>query len=411
MDIPSLLPQHTATPATEEIKTARVVVDGCEVTLLGTAHVSKTSAHEVEELVRSGHYGVVAVELCQGRYQAIIDPDALKRMDLGQILKEGKMGMVAAHLALAAYQRRLGYQLGVEPGLELRMAIDTAKLMELPVELIDRDVGITLNRAYKSVPWWQRFVVVSGLMAALITRDKISAEDIEQLKQGDMLQSVFSEFASHSPALFRSLVSERDEYMAARIRQAIQQSHHKHMLVIIGAGHLAGLQNQLTMPAIAPPAAERIRLESIPPSGQFAQSLPWLLTALFLGLFVVGFLKGPGLGLDMLVQWALITAGAAALGGIVSMAHPLTTLGAALAAPITTLHPVLGAGFVAASLELIFRKPQVADFGHLSDDLTHFRGWWHNRVARTVLVFLFVSISTSIGAYVAAAKLLGQLTG
>ncbi|MDJ0890949.1 MAG: TraB domain-containing protein, partial [Gammaproteobacteria bacterium] len=183
------------------------------VTVLGTAHVSKASADKVRELLGTGDYDAVGVELCPSRYNAIVNPDVLAKMDLLQVLREGKVPMVTASLALGAYQQRLAEQFGIEPGAEMRAAIEIGKEAKLPVLLLDREVGTTLKRIYRNVPWWRRLGLLAGLMASVVSREEVSEEEVERLKEGDILETAFVQFAEEAKDLYLPLIEERDRYM------------------------------------------------------------------------------------------------------------------------------------------------------------------------------------------------------
>lgn len=386
--------------------------DGVRYTILGTAHVSKASADAVEHLIKSGEFDAVAIELDAGRHAALTDPDRWAKMDLFKVLREGKAGMMAANLALSAFQQRIADQFGIEPGQEMRVAIKAAKEASLPLLLIDREVGTTLRRVYRNVGFWQRLTLFSGLLAGVFSNEKISEEEIEKLKEGDMLESTFSEFAQSSEKLYTPLIAERDQYMAAKLREnAVMngQPRHKNVLVVIGAGHLKGLVNHLKNDT-EDSKAIRSRLEVIPPPELWTKILPWALVAFVIGGFVIGFMRNPDFGLKLLSDWALITGVLAAVGALVALAHPVTIIASGLAAPITTLHPLLGVGFVSAAVELWFRKPSVGDFNTLRKDVTSLRGWYKNRVARVLLVFILSSVGASLGFYIAGARIV-QLLG
>jgi pheromone shutdown-related protein TraB len=361
----------------------------------------------VQHLIATGQFDAVAIELDAGRYAALTDPDRWAKMDLFKVLREGKAGMMAANLALGAFKQRIADQFGVEPGQEMRVAIKVAKEANLPLLLIDREVGTTLRRVYRNVGFWQRLTLLSGLLASVFSREQIKEEDIEKLKEGDMLESTFSEFAQSSEKLYTPLIAERDQYMAAKLRE---NKTHKNVLVVIGAGHLKGLVNHLKTDTEDSLVIRR-RLEVIPPPETWTKLIPWLLVAFVIGGFVVGFIRNPDFGLKLLSEWALITGVLAAIGAAVALAHPLTIIGSGLAAPITTLHPLLGVGFVSAAIELWTRKPNMGDFNTLRKDVTSLRGWYKNRVARVLLVFILSSIGASLGFYLAGARIFGQLFG
>lgn len=382
--------------------------DGVRYTLLGTAHVSQASVDAVRDAVGSGAYDAVAVELDPQRLQALTDPDALARLDLIQVLRTGKTALFAANLALAAYQRRLAEQLGIEPGAELKRAVLEARQRELPVHLIDREVGLTFKRASSKLGWWGRAKLGGGLLAALFADEEVGEAEIEKLKQGDMLESSFGEFASESPQLYESVIAERDRYMAARLRESHGEA--REVLAVVGAGHLQGLARHLREETRAP-AAVREELESLPQKS----NVPWFtifLSVFVLGGFAWGFWRGGiDVGSDLLLQWVLATGVLGAIGCAVAGGHPLSILVAFVASPITPLHPALASGTLSALTEAWVRKPTYADFMALRDDVQTWRGWWRNRVARVLLNFFLTSLGTAIGVWTGGLRMLGKLIG
>lgn len=385
-------------------------VNGRKLTLLGTAHVSRASAEQVKEMLASGEYDAVAVELCPSRHNAIVNPEALARMDLFQVIREGKATMVAASLALGAYQQRLADQFGIEPGAEMRAAVFGAKTANLPVFLIDREIGTTLKRIYHNVPWWKRFELFAGLIGSVISREKIDEAEIERLKEGDILESSFSQFAEQARELYLPLIDERDRYMAARLREETAQGEHQHVLAVLGAGHLKGIAKYLKEPP-REPAEEIAALDRLPAPSRWPKLLPWLIVALvFIGVGI-GFSKNTDLGWAMVWDWVWIIGGLSALGALIALAHPLTILAAFIAAPLTALHPAIGAGMVTAVVETWLRRPKVADFSLVRKDTTTVKGWWRNRVTRTLLVFLFSSLGAAAGTYIAGFRIYDKLSG
>lgn len=382
-------------------------LDGTHITLLGTAHVSRASADTVRALLESGEFDAVAVELCSSRHQAITNPGLLAKMDLFEVLRQGRAPMVTASLALGAYQQRMAEQLGIEPGAEMKAAVDVARQRELPVLLIDREVGITLRRIYRSVPWWQRMGLVGGLLGSVLSREKISEEEVERLKEGDILESTFAEFAEQRQDLYTPLIDERDRYMAAKLRGAPRQ--HQRILAVVGAGHLRGIQHYLGDGIEEDPKAVVNRLNQVPPPSRWPRLIPWVVVGLILCGFVLGFSRSSELGWQLVADWVLINGGLCALGALLAAAHPLTTVSAFLAAPLTSLNPTIGAGMVTAAVEIYFRKPRVGDFSDLRRDAAQLKGWWRNRVTRVLLVFLFSTLGSAIGTYVAGFRIFERL--
>lgn len=435
--------------------TIKVWVGDCEVTLLGTAHISKASADKVRELLRSGEYDCVAIELCYSRHRTIVDPDALAKMDLFQVIREGKATMVAASLALGAFQQRMAEKLDIKPGAEMRTAIEVGENLNLPVLLIDREIGTTLKRVYRRVGFWQRMNLIAGLMVSVVSRQEVSEDEIERLKEGDILESTFAQFAEEAKELYTPLVAERDKFMAARIKQEVAKGNHRSMLAVIGAGHLKGIahylqhwddsifQDELQRDATAPvqnttpeatvadhtplaksqhqdipvgasssgpePVAVINHYNYIPPSSKWPKFIPWAIVALIFVGFALGFSRSPDLGWQLVSDWILINGGLCALGALLALAHPVTIVGAFIAAPITSLNPTVGAGMVTAAIETGVRRPKVEDFSRLRGDTTHLSGWWTNGVTRILLVFLFSTLGSAAGTYLAGIRIFEQL--
>jgi pheromone shutdown-related protein TraB len=395
-------------PPTEPV--VELALADCRLTLVGTAHVSRASVDTVCSTFAADDYDGVAVELCHNRYQAMVAPETQASWDLLGMLRQGRAAMIAASLALSAYQRRIAEQFGIEPGAEQRAAIDLAQDAEVPLLLIDRDIGITLKRTARRLPWWRRAALFSGLLASLLSRDQVDEQEIEQLKQGDMLESTFGEFAQQRSDLYQPLVAERDRYMAASLLRDIRKQGLQRVLVVIGAGHLAGLQQQLQQGMDAPEQT-LAELEQTPPPSRWPKLIPWLIVALVVAGFIAGFRHSPDLGWQMLQDWVLINGTLCALGALLAAAHPLTIVSAFVAAPLTSLNPAVGAGMVTALVEVLVRKPRMGDFTRLRDDTTNLRGWWRNRVSRTLLVFLFSTLGSAAGTYIAGFRIAGHLSG
>ncbi len=407
MSVVENAPQHSAQE--QDGLKREVHYADTRITLLGTAHVSRSSAEQVARELDSGAYQAVAIELCPSRFDALNNPQALAELDLMQVVRQGKAAMVMANLAMAAYQQRLGDQLGIEPGAEMRMAIAQADTHDLPVILIDREIGTTLKRTAHGLSWWRRATLFTGLIGSLLSRDEVSEEDIEHLKEGDVLETTFAEFAHDRRDLYEPLIAERDRYMAAKLRDAAERQPGRSILAVVGAGHLNGIAAQFDTPE---PAAKVIaELDGIPARSRWPRLIPWLIAGLILFGFYLGFTRNPDLGWQLVRDWVLINGGLSALGALLATAHPLTVITAFVAAPITSLNPTIGAGMVTAVAELWLRKPQVGDFGRLRDDTKTPRGWWRNRVSRTLLVFLFSTIGSAIGTYVAGFLIYDRLNG
>jgi len=405
------LPETIRTLAGDE-PLAVVNTQGAQYVLLGTAHVSQTSAAVVKDLIETNYFDAVAVELCQPRYQALTENNRWRDMDLFAVLRQGKAGMMMASLALSAYQRRIAEQLGIEPGAEMKVAVERAQAHDLPIQLIDRDIGITLRRASAHLGWWRRWVMLNGLFFSMFSKEQVTAEEIENLKQGDLLDQTFSQFSEASPELYEGLIAERDRYMAAKLLldapEPATDNQSKKVLAVIGAGHLAGTEHALK--SAAPPETTIESLEHAPPKSSLWKIVPWAILVLVVSGFAVGFSRSPELGWALVSTWVLINGGLSAVGAALARAHPLTVIVALLAAPLTSLNPTVGAGMVTGATEAWLRKPTVGDFDALRDDAMTLKGWYQNRISRVFLVFFLSNLGSAAGTWIAGLSMVSQLS-
>ena len=383
--------------------------DGVEYTIIGTAHVSRASAETVQQMAESGDYDAIAVELCQARFDALTGERNWTDLDLYKIIREGKAGLVMANLALSAYQRRIADQFGIEPGAEMKAAAAAAKERDLPLQLVDRNLATTLRRSYANVPWYKRLYLMTGLALGMVSSEEIDEEAIEKLKQGDILESTFTEFAQHSPELFEALIAERDRYMAARLREENTNYSGRKILVVVGAGHMEGLSQHLKSGTVSP-QDERESLDRMPPRATWPRMIPWAIMVLVLAGFILGFSRSPELGWRLVMLWVAINGGLAALGALIARGHPLTVLSAVVAAPLTSLNPTIGAGMVTGLVESWLRKPRVSDLESLRFDITSLKGWFRNPATRILLVFFLSNLGSAIGTWVAGFKIIEALS-
>ncbi|MCX2919815.1 TraB/GumN family protein [Stenotrophomonas rhizophila] len=383
--------------------------DGVRYTLLGTAHVSQASVEAVERAIESGRFDAVAVELDAQRLQALTNPDALAKLDLVEVIRKGRVALFAANLALAAYQRRLAEQLEIEPGAELKRAVVMANERNLPVHLIDREVGLTFKRASQRLGFFGKIKLVMGLGAGLFASEEVGEDEIEKLKQGDMLEASFGEFASESPALYETIIGERDRYMATRLRE-VHDPAQREVLAVVGAGHLAGLAKYLETDTDAP-GPLRESLEDVPKK----RNIPWItlaILAIVLTGIGVGFYRGGlGVGSELLAVWAMYTGGLAGLGCLLAGSHPLSILTAIVVAPFKPFRLSIPTGAFSALVEARLRKPAYEDFLKLRDDAQSIKGWYRNRVTRVVLTFMLTNLGSMLGLWLTGFQVWGKVAG
>jgi pheromone shutdown-related protein TraB len=388
----------------------RVERDGVEFVLLGTAHVSRASVEAVNAMVEREHFDAIAIELCESRARGIRDPDAFAKMDLFHVIRTGKAGMVFASLALSSFQQRIAEQYGIEPGAEMKAAMAAADAQGIPLWLVDREIGTTLNHAYRGVRFRDRMGIVGSLIASVFSREEIDEAEIEKLKQGDILEGAFGEFAHESKPLYDALIGERDRFMAARLREeSAQDPDAKRVLVVIGAGHLAGVSREVVEQQPPP----RVVIEPLAAKLPAPKWPKYLAVGVMLALAAaVGFLfyRNATMGWHALRDWVIYTAALSAIGAAIAGGHPLSVLVAAIAGPLKPLRPPgLSSGVFSGMAEAWLRKPRVADFQSLRKDLLHASGWWHNRVARTLLVFMLTNLGTIAGEYIAGISIFSKL--
>jgi pheromone shutdown-related protein TraB len=388
----------------------RVERDGVEFVLLGTAHVSRASVEAVNAMVEREHFDAIAIELCESRARGIRDPDAFAKMDLFHVIRTGKAGMVFASLALSSFQQRIAEQYGIEPGAEMKAAMAAADAQGIPLWLVDREIGTTLNHAYRGVRFRDRMGIVGSLIASVFSREEIDEAEIEKLKQGDILEGAFGEFAHESKPLYDALIGERDRFMSARLREeSAQDPDAKRVLVVIGAGHLAGVSREVVEQQPPP----RVVIEPLAAKLPAPKWPKYLAVGVMLALAAaVGFLfyRNATMGWHALRDWVIYTAALSAIGAAIAGGHPLSVLVAAIAGPLKPLRPPgLSSGVFSGMAEAWLRKPRVADFQSLRKDLLHASGWWHNRVARTLLVFMLTNLGTIAGEYIAGISIFSKL--
>lgn len=380
--------------------------------LYGIAHTEADAVERLRQQLNDGSFDAVAVELCPSRHAALLQPEVWGETDLFRILREGRAGMLATTLALGGWQQRLAEQSGVEPGAELRAVIETALQLGLPVLLLDRDLGITLKRLSQSLPRGQRLQLFGGLLEGILSTEALKPETLQSLREGDLLETALAPYVSSSERLREVLIDERDRYMAARLCEENAAGDYRRVMVLAGEGHHEGLSRELQAkePCLRP--AEVVQqLESSVPRSRRWRYLPWLVVAVILAGFAFGFSRGTDLGGLMVLDWILINGVLSGLGAAIAGAHPLTILAAFVAAPWTSLNPMIGASMVAGGVEVYLRKPRVSDFDSLRHDLGRLSGWWRNRVSRTLMVFFLAGMGSSIGTYVAGFRIYDRLMG
>lgn len=379
------------------------------VVLVGTAHVSERSVDEVREAIAGEQPDCVCVELDAGRHAAITQPRAWMELDVRRVLKQRKGFLLLTNIALHSLQRRLGRDLGVQPGAEMVAAVEAAQAAGVPFVLCDREIQVTLRRAWRQSRLWSRMKLLAALLAGAFSNEELEPAQVEALKERGALQNMLEDLAGYLPQVKEVLIDERDRYLAARIFAA----GGARTVAVVGAGHVAGIERWLAAYDREPPdAAALAALDHVPPRGAVGRILPWTIPALFVALVGYGFLRaGAEVTVDKLTQWVLVNGTFAAIGALAALAHPVTILSSFVAAPVTSVNPTIGVGIVAGLVQAFVRKPRVADFENLSHDVTSLRGILRNRVTHVLAVFFLSSVGSAIGTFVGLSFLTSLLRG
>ncbi|WP_296667965.1 TraB/GumN family protein [Treponema sp. UBA785] len=374
--------------------------DDREIILIGTAHISQESCNEVKKAVEEKSPDCVAIELDEGRYKSLNNPEDWKNLDIVKVLKANQGFLLLANLVLSGFQRRMGSNVGVKPGDEMRAADNCAKERNIPVAMVDRPIQTTLRRAWAVNSFWGKCKLISALLASAFDKEEVSGEQIENLKNSSEMDSMMKELADYMPVVKKVLIDERDRYLASKIWDC----KGKKTLAVLGAGHLPGVEAYLKELVAGKKSSDVSDISEVPPKKVGSKIAGWTIAALIVALIAAGFVYG-GItkGAQLLGAWVVWNSTLAGLGAILAFGHPLAVLTAIVGAPFTSLCPLVGVGLFTGLVQAAFCKPKVSDMETLQDDLT-LKGFYKNRILRVLLVFFFSSLGSSIGTFAAGAN-------
>ncbi len=379
-----------------------------EVILIGTAHISQASADLVTEMIQKEQPDTVCVELCNTRYQTLLNPDAWKKTDIVQVIKQKRTFVLFLNFMLSSIQRRMAKDMNVTPGLEMQAAIDEAKAQNAEVATIDREVRTTLQRVWGLMGFWTKMKLFNQILLGLFEEEEdVSEAHIEALKEKGALEMLLQEMGDQLPGVKERLIDERDLYMVEKIRQAPGQK----LLAVVGAGHVPGMMKHWNDTTI-----DMNELDRLPNPSPWTTLLKWAIPLVVMVLLVAGFLKGDpstalARGMNGIIGWIVVNGGLAALGALIAFGHPLTIIASFIAAPITSLNPLIGVGYVSGLVEALVRRPTVEAFEDLPEAILTAKGWWNNQVTRILLVFILSSVGSSIGTFVGYGWLIDNVFG
>lgn len=369
---------------------------------MGTAHVSQESADLVREVIEQEAPDCVCVELDTQRFTALSQQRRWEDLDLKQVLRNRQLSPLIAGLILGSYQKKLGGQLGVMPGTELLQATTVAQQHGIPIALCDRDIRVTLGRAWRLTPLFKKLLLVSSLLSSVLDSQTVSEESLRALRQHDVLSVMLDEFEEVLPSLRRVLIDERDIYLAHHIRQA--KGHR--IVAVVGAAHLQGIRRllQQDQPLDITP------LHHVPPVWPVWKYAQWAIPVLIVAsLGYIGWHKGAAVAGHSVLYWILANGIPTALGALCALSHPLTVVAGFVAAPFTSLSPLIGAGYVTAMVQAYMRPPLVRELQNVADDVRSPRQWWRNRLLRIILAFVLPSLGSAIGTWIGGYEILSHL--
>ncbi|MCI5830300.1 MAG: TraB/GumN family protein [Treponema sp.] len=379
----------------------KIEVNGKEFILLGTAHVSEASIKEVEQVIEEQAPDVIAVELDETRYESIVDPESWKDMDIVKVLHEKQGFLLLSNVVLSNYQKKMGSKSSVKPGEEMADALRIAKEKGIEHVLADRSLSVTMRRAWAKTPAAERLRLLSFLCTSAFSDEVMSNEEIENLKQENEMDKMFSEISSVLPVTKKIFIDERDRYIASKIWEC----KGKKILAVIGVGHMHGVKSYLEKIAEDEISSDVSDIEEVPAKSKKAKILSWTIPALIVALIAAGFvIGGKEKGAELLSKWVLWNGILAGIGAIIGGAHIITVLVSILGAPLTSLCPFIGIGFVAGAVQSFVKKPTVKDIENLQNDSSSIRGFYRNRVLRILLIFFLSSIGSSIGTFAGGAS-------
>lgn len=374
----------------------RIEMNGKEYILIGTAHVSKHSAEQVKEIIDAERPDSVCVELDEQRYQTITEGSKWQEMDIIQVIKEKRASLLLMNLAISSFQNRMAKELGIKAGQEMIQGIESAKEVGANLVLADRNIQITFSRIWGNLGIKGKAILLSQIITSIFSRDSISEEELEKLKEQDTINAMLSEFTETFPRLKKPLIDERDQYLAQKIKDAPGEK----IVAVLGAAHVPGIKEEIKKDH------DLKKLRAIPPKSKWPKVIGWSIPVLILAIILYTFLANPSAGFAQTVSWILWNGSLSALGAAIAMGHPLTILTAFIAAPITSLNPLLAAGWFAGLAQAYIRRPNVKDFETLSEDVFSIKGFWRNKVSRILLIVVLANLGSSLGTFIGGADVI-----
>jgi pheromone shutdown-related protein TraB len=358
-----------------------------QIHLIGTAHISLASVELVERVINEVKPDTVAIELCEQRYQSLNDPDKWRNTDMFTVIKERKTSLLLARLILASFQKKLGNQLEVQPGAEMLKAADMAKQLKAEILLADRSIRTTMSRVWGNLSLFKKSQLAGAMFTGIFKKVDITGDDIEKIKKQGALEEALIEFSKEFPSIVKPLIQERDQYIA----QTLRSSTGKVIVAVIGAGHCPGIKKAILQDS------DLDELSKIPPTKLSSILFAWFFPLIFiLTMAYLSFYSSSDINKSNITSylgiWSLVTMVCTCMGCIITVTHPITAIVTIFTAPITTLIPIFRPGLIAGITEISLKQPRVEDMESVLEDITSVKGWYRNRVARTLLIIMVINL-------------------
>ncbi|MGI8317158.1 TraB/GumN family protein [Halobacillus mangrovi] len=382
--------------STMEENITRIQLGDKELILIGTAHVSKQSAEQVKQVIEDEQPDSVCVELDEQRYQSIKNGDQWKNTDIFQVIKQKKASLLLMNLAISSFQKRMAKQFGIQAGQEMIQGIESAEKTGAKLVLADRNIQTTFARIWGNIGFSGKAKLLLSIIYSIFSNETISEEELEKMKSQDMLDGMLKDLTDNFPTLKKPLIDERDQYLAQKIKNALGNK----VVAVLGAAHVPGIKEEIHKDH------DLKKLTKRPPKSKWPKIIGWAIPILIISIIAYTFLANPEAGTQQTISWVLWNGTFSAIGTAAALAHPLAILTAFVAAPITSLNPLIAAGWFAGFVQAYFRRPNVADFDTLSEDVTSVKGFWRNKVTRILLVVILANIGSSLGTFIGGADVI-----
>lgn len=374
----------------------RISLDGKELILIGTAHVSRQSAEQVKEVIERERPDSVCIELDEQRYQSVMDSNKYKETDIFKVIKDKKATFLLMNLAISSFQNRLAKQFDIKPGQEMIQGIESAKEIGANLVLADRNIQITFSRIWGNLGLSGKAQLLNAIFFSIFSKETISEDELEKMKSQDTLNAALAEFTEAFPKLKTPLIDERDQYLAQKIKDAPGNK----IVAVLGAAHVQGITKEIHK------EHDLKALSQTPPKSIVPKIIGWAIPLLIIAIIAYTFIANPSAGFDQAISWFLWTGSLAAVGAAVAFGHPLAILSAFVAAPFTALHPLIAAGWVSGIVQAYIRRPNIGDFETLSEDVFSIKGFWDNKVTRVLLVVVLTNLGGSLGTFIGGADVI-----